>query len=85
MIDASFVLAPKQRNSRAENNQIKQGKGSDLWKDKPRKNVRKTLMPDGPKRRGSPITAIKLTSKPISDRSLLIPFKPPRRMCMTRK
>ena len=43
MIDASFVLAPKQRNSRAENNQIKQGKGSDLWKDKPRKKCQKDI------------------------------------------
>lgn len=43
MIDASFVLAPKQRNSREENKQIKQGKGSDLWKDKPRKKCQKDI------------------------------------------
>ena len=31
IIDASFVLAPKQHNTRDENNNINNGKGGDLW------------------------------------------------------
>lgn len=43
MIDASFVVAPKQRNTREENKMIKQGKGSELWKDHPRKKCQKDI------------------------------------------
>ena len=32
IIDATFVEAPKQRNTKEENNQIKAGNGKDLWK-----------------------------------------------------
>ena len=36
MIDASFVEAPRQRNTREENKQIKEtGKAPECWKDKP--------------------------------------------------
>ena len=35
IIDASFVEAPKQRNSHEENKQIKAGNGDSLWNDKP--------------------------------------------------
>lgn len=31
IIDASFVEAPRQRNTREENKRIKEGKGSELW------------------------------------------------------
>ena len=31
IIDATFVEAPRQRNTREENKQIKDGKGADLW------------------------------------------------------
>ena len=31
IIDATFVEAPRQRNTREENKQIKEGKGADLW------------------------------------------------------
>lgn len=41
IIDASFVEAPKQRNTRDENGQIKSGNGEDLWKDKPHKKCHK--------------------------------------------
>lgn len=43
MIDASFVVAPKQRNTRQENQLIKQGKGSELWKERPRKKCQKDI------------------------------------------
>ena len=41
IIDASFVEAPKQRNSRDKNKQIKQGKADDLWNDQPNKKRQK--------------------------------------------
>ena len=34
IIDATFVEAPKQRNTKEENKQIKAGKGKDLWNPK---------------------------------------------------
>jgi len=41
MIDASFTVAPRQRNTREENKMIKEGKGDDLWNDKPNKKKHK--------------------------------------------
>jgi len=41
MIDASFTVAPRQRNTREENQKIKEGKGDDLWNDKPNKKNHK--------------------------------------------
>ncbi len=43
MIDASFTLAPRQRNTREENKKIKEGKGDELWKDKPNKRKHKDI------------------------------------------
>lgn len=43
MIDASFTVAPKQRNTREENEKIKNGQGSDLWNDKPHKKRHKDI------------------------------------------
>ena len=37
MIDASFTIAPRQRNTRDENKIIKEGNGDELWNDKPNK------------------------------------------------
>ena len=41
IIDASFVIAPRQRNTREENRKIKEGKGDDLWNDNPHKKCHK--------------------------------------------
>ena len=41
MIDASFVVSPRQRNTREENTAIKDGKGDGLWADKPNKKRHK--------------------------------------------
>lgn len=41
IIDASFTVAPKQRNSRDENEKIKEGKGDELWNDQPQKKSHK--------------------------------------------
>src|SRR5574344_2826282 len=43
IIDASFVVAPRQRNTREENKAIKEGRGSELWNDKPHKKSHKDV------------------------------------------
>jgi IS5 family transposase len=43
MIDASFTLAPRQRNTREENDKIKKGEGDDLWNDNPHKKSHKDI------------------------------------------
>ena len=43
MIDASFTVAPRQRNTREENKKIKQGQGDELWGDKPNKKRHKDI------------------------------------------
>lgn len=43
MIDASFTVAPRQRNTREENKMIKEGKGDELWNDKPNKKRHKDV------------------------------------------
>ena len=41
IVDATIVAAPKQRNSREENDAIKAGKTPEGWKQKPAKNAQK--------------------------------------------
>lgn len=43
MVDASFVVAPRQRNTKDENKLIKQGKGDELWNDTPNKKRHKDI------------------------------------------
>lgn len=43
MVDASFTIAPRQRNTREENRIIKEGKGDGLWNDKPNKKRHKDI------------------------------------------
>ena len=43
MIDASFTTAPRQRNTPDENKTIKEGKGDELWGDKPHKKRHKDI------------------------------------------
>jgi IS5 family transposase len=43
MVDASFTVAPRQRNTREENKKIKEGKGDELWNDKPNKKQHKDI------------------------------------------
>ncbi len=43
MIDASFVEVPRQRNSREENQQIKEGKTPGAWDSKPHKKRQKDV------------------------------------------
>ena len=43
MIDASFTIAPRQRNTREENEMIKAGMGDGLWNDRPHKKRHKDI------------------------------------------
>jgi IS5 family transposase len=43
LIDASFTIAPRQRNTREENAKIKSGQGDELWNDKPNKKRHKDI------------------------------------------
>jgi len=43
LIDASFTIAPRQRNTREENDKIKNGEGDDLWNDQPSKKSHKDI------------------------------------------
>ena len=43
LVDASFTIAPRQRNTREENEKIKNGEGDDLWNDKPNKKRHKDI------------------------------------------
>lgn len=43
IVDASFAIAPRQRNTREENTAIKKGDGPDLWKDEPNKKCHKDI------------------------------------------
>ncbi len=43
LVDASFTIAPRQRNTREENEKIKKGEGDDLWNDKPHKKCHKDI------------------------------------------
>ena len=52
IIDASFVVVPRQRNTKEENKKIKEGKGADLWKDNPNKKRQKDIDARWTKKRG---------------------------------
>ena len=43
LVDASFTVAPRQRNTRAENEKIKNGEGDELWNDQPHKKCHKDI------------------------------------------
>ena len=43
MVDASFTIAPRQRNTKEENKKIKNGEGDELWNDKPNKKRHKDI------------------------------------------
>lgn len=43
IVDASFAIAPRQRNTREENTTIKKGDGAELWKDEANKKRHKDI------------------------------------------
>ena len=52
LIDASFTVAPRQRNTREENKKIKNGEGGDLWNDEPNKKKHKNIDARWTKKKG---------------------------------
>jgi len=43
IVDASFVEVPRQRNKKSDNEKIRDGEGSELWNEKPRKKCQKDI------------------------------------------
>jgi IS5 family transposase len=43
IVDASFVEVPRQRNTKEENQKIREGKGTELWNDNPHKKRQKDI------------------------------------------
>ena len=52
IVDASFVIAPRQRNTREENKKIKAGRGEELFNDNPHKKCHKDIDARWVKKRG---------------------------------
>jgi hypothetical protein len=65
MVDASYTVAPRPRNTREENKAMKEGRGDELWDDNPHKKVTKTLMLGGLRKMGRLFTVIRITLKLI--------------------
>lgn len=63
IVDASFVLAPRQRNTREENKKIKAGEGGDLWDDKPNKKRQKDIDASWAQKGGENFFGYKVSAK----------------------
>ena len=63
IVDASFVLAPRQRNSREENKKIKAGGGDELWSDKPNKKRQKDIDASWAQKGGEDFFEYKVSAK----------------------
>ena len=71
IIDASFVLVPKQRNTREENKEIKEGNGAKLWTDNPHKKCHKDVDARWTKKAGVSYFGYKLHGK-VDSRSKFV-------------
>ena len=63
IVDASFVLAPRQRNSREENKKIKAGGGDELLNDKPNKKRQKDIDASWAQKGGEDFFGYKVSAK----------------------
>ena len=63
IVDASFVLTPRQRNTREENKKIKDGEGGDLWSDNPNKKRQKDIDARWTKKGGEDFFGYKVSAK----------------------
>ncbi len=82
MIDASFTVAPRQRNKREKNKTIKEGRGEELWNDNLNKKNHKDIDADGRKRTTKHFSDIKITQKWTQRVNLLIITKLQMHLCM---
>lgn len=71
IIDASFIEAPRGRNTREENRKIKQGQGDGLWKDNPHKKTHKDTDARWTKKRDETHYGYKVHAK-VDNKSKLI-------------
>tara|TARA_Y100000294_G_scaffold164039_1_gene170468 strand:+ start:84 stop:1130 length:1047 start_codon:yes stop_codon:yes gene_type:complete len=71
LIDASFTVAPRQRNTREENKKIKNGEGDNLWNDKPNKKKHKDIDARWTKKNGETFYGYKNHAK-VDNRSKFI-------------
>jgi len=65
MVDASFTVTPRQRNTREENKKIKEGEGDELWNNKPNKKRHKDIDARWTKKTMKHFMVIKITQKLI--------------------
>ena len=63
IVDANFVLAPRQRNTREENKKIKAGGGDELWNDKPNKKRQKDIDASWAQKGGEDFFGYKVSAK----------------------
>ena len=63
IVDASFVLAPCQRNTREENKKIKAGGGDELWNDRPNKKRQKDIDASWAQKGGEDFFGYKVSAK----------------------
>ena len=63
IVDASFVLAPRQRNTREENKKIKAGEGDELWNDRPNKKRQKDIDASWAQKGGEDFFGYKVSAK----------------------
>lgn len=71
IVDASFVPAPRQRNTREENEKIKAGQGEELWNDQPKKKQHKDIDARWTKKNGETIYGYKNHTK-VDQKSKII-------------
>lgn len=75
MVDASFTLAPRQRNTREENKLIKAGRGNELWNDKPNKKKHKDIDARWTKKNGETFYGYKNHAKVDTKSKFIDKFK----------
>lgn len=75
MVDASFTVAPRQRNTREENKMIKEGNGDELWNDKPNKKRHKDIDARWTKKNGETFYGYKNHAKVDSKSKFIDKYK----------
>lgn len=75
IVDASFVIAPRQRNTRDENSTIKEGRGDELWNDNPHKKCHKDIDARWTKKRGESYYGYKNHSKVCAKTKVVLAYE----------
>ncbi len=75
MVDASFTVVPRQRNTREENKMIKEGNGDELWNDKPNKKRHKDIDARWTKKNGETFYGYKNHAKVDSKSKFIDKYK----------